>query len=171
MAINHKPEPIDEPPIDEPHDNYEPPIDEPPVDEPLIDAQPLDDLAIDMIEAPDEPYEPAEAPPLAHDEAQEAIDIAMGNEYGPRTREGLRPCKWANHRQVKGRDQGHLNVTSGRDQEDLCAPDGVAPVGASVGELLGNRSASTILPRRNFEWRHNYDSRFCQRYYEFRVTS
>jgi hypothetical protein len=143
MAINHEPivEPHNEPPMDEPHD--EPPIEEPPVDEPLINEPPVEDLPINMVEAPDEPYEPAKAPPLAHDKAQEAINVAMGNEYGPRTREGLRPRKWANHRQVKGRDQGHLNVTQGRDQEDLCAPNGVAPVGVSVGKLPGDRTANS----------------------------
>jgi hypothetical protein len=98
MAINHEPidKPHDEPPIYEPHDEV--PIEEPPVDEPLIDEPPVDNLPNNMVEAP---YKPAEAPPLGHNEAQEAINIAMGNKYGPRTREGQRPCKWANHRQVK----------------------------------------------------------------------
>jgi hypothetical protein len=78
MAINQEKidEPHDEPLIDEPHDDGEPPIEEPPVDEPLIDEPLVDNLPIDMVKAPDKPYEPAEAPPLESDEAQEAIDIA-----------------------------------------------------------------------------------------------
>jgi hypothetical protein len=44
---------------------------------------------------------------------------------------------------VKREDQGHQIVTKGRDQEDLCAPNKVAPVGVSIGELKGDRTANS----------------------------